>query len=384
MATATVGAAAADTMAKNYMEKYTRTPDVLNGSYHGIYTRHSRVLDSAMQLHRHATSSKDVVPKVYLCHTTIGGKPTISAIHRPSVYESHPVNPSQWDEQVFAFRGDLMPGNYITMIQFTETLFDRTTVQTVPTLAAMDGLVASLPADQYYIPAPEPHAADTEEIRTRNVVQVPYPYIPLVLQRQGTPKEYWLELAGAIRNDGREQDLKPVLDWLRVALTQSRDEDDVEPPENCMGERNDIMPALAIDDVELQTHRWDTLCRDLPGLNPPAPVNDTDRVMALVTAMKQESDRERAAAATARTQAAAPKLPSEVFPLVHRRWLAITGVTDPKDLPMIYQQWANGTKGERRPALQTAFDNTRSSVTTCTQPGIYHATARLFYTSPRQ
>lgn len=365
MATAAAGGPTAAT-ARNYIERYTRLPDAMGGAYSDLYTRHSMITESANRLHRHSISSKDVVPKVYLYHTTVGGKPTIAAIHRPSTYEAHPVNPSNWDDEAFIFKGDLMPGNYITMMSFPDSVFDRTAPQTIPTVAAMDALVGALRNDEYYVPAPAENAADTEQVRTRNIIQVPYPYIPLVLKREGTPKQYWIELGGAIRNDNREAELKPLMDWLRVSLTQSRDEDNIEPPENCMGDRAEAMPALAIDDERLQAHRWDILCRDLQGLNPPPQPSDTDRVMALVNAMQQETQRERAAAAAARDAATADKLPSDTFPLVHQRWMSITSSNAVEDLPPIYHSWSNGTKGERRPALQAAFDRRAGEATAAT------------------
>ena len=73
-----------------------------------------------------------------------------------------------------------------------------------------------------------------------------------------------------------------------MALTASieeEDEDDDVDPLNMLGDRNDVFPPLAIDDEGLQAHRWKVLCGDLPGLNPPNPVNDADRFMALVSAI---------------------------------------------------------------------------------------------------
>ena len=120
------------------------------------------------------------------------------------MYEAHPIEPSEWDGAGFVFRGDVMPGNHIPMVQFPEEAFDRTEEQRVPTIAAMDGLIGALPPNEHLIPAPQDGAADTELVRTRMVIQVPHAYVRLVLKFQGTPKQYWTELAGAIRNDNRQ------------------------------------------------------------------------------------------------------------------------------------------------------------------------------------
>ena len=78
----------------------------------------------------------------------------IAAFHRPSVYEAHPIDASQWDGAAFVFRGDLIPGNYIPMIRFPDEAFDCTEPQRVPTLAAMDGLVGGMAPGDQFLPSP--------------------------------------------------------------------------------------------------------------------------------------------------------------------------------------------------------------------------------------
>ena len=102
--------------------------------------------------------------------TEVNGSPRIASFHRPSVYEAHPINVSEWHGKAFVFWGDLMQGNHIPMVELPEDAFDRTEPQRVPTLAAMDGLVGTIPPNEYYIPAPAPNAADTELVGTRMVI----------------------------------------------------------------------------------------------------------------------------------------------------------------------------------------------------------------------
>ena len=173
------------------------------------------------------------------------------------------------------------------MYEFPANAFDATEQQRVPTIAAMDGLLAALPPNEHLIPAPGIDTADTEMVRSRNAIQVPYAYVSMVLTKRFKPREAWLEIAGAIRNDGREQALAPLLIWLRMACTASEldeeeedDEQNNEFPDVSLGNHRDIFAPLDVDE-DLQRHRWNTLCNDLPGLNPPPSPNDTDRVMAL-------------------------------------------------------------------------------------------------------
>ena len=214
-ATATGGRST--TMARTYREMYLQTTDVLGGDYRHLYDRVNAVAPG--EAYKLALTASDIIPKVYLCMTMVAGKPTISAVHRPSSYESHPVETSQWDGKHYCFTGDLLTGNHISMYEFPESVFEETDNQLVPTMAAMDGLLAALPPNETLIPAPAPGAPDTELVSSKHIIQVPHSYIGLVLTKRFRPKDAWNELAGAIRNDGKEATLAPLLTWLRMACT---------------------------------------------------------------------------------------------------------------------------------------------------------------------
>ena len=110
-ANAAAPAAAGQTMVRTYTAKYGGEIDVLHGEYGALYDRHSSVA-TLETLRQHAIDSSLVIPKVYLFLTEIDDKPVIATFHRPSRYEAHPIEPSEWDNMAFVFRGDVMTGNH--------------------------------------------------------------------------------------------------------------------------------------------------------------------------------------------------------------------------------------------------------------------------------
>ena len=150
MADPAATAAGATALASTYMAKYTTETDVLGGEYGPMYDRYNSAVDGD-QLQRAMLQSSNVIPKVYLCLVEVNGKPTISAFHRPSTYQAHPIQATEWDGQSFIFRGDVMPGNHIPMVRLPNDAFDRTEEQRVPTIAAMDGLLGVLPLNEDYL-----------------------------------------------------------------------------------------------------------------------------------------------------------------------------------------------------------------------------------------
>ena len=104
MANATPAAAAGATMAlaRTYMAKYTEAEDVLGGNYAEFYNRYVGNT-TPEDIERHVLSSSTVIPKVYLCLTTVNDKPIVSAFHRPSTCRAHPIHASEWDGKNFVF-----------------------------------------------------------------------------------------------------------------------------------------------------------------------------------------------------------------------------------------------------------------------------------------
>ena len=135
-----------------YKEKYEQDEDVLNGQYASLYTRFAANSGyPAIDIQQHVIASSNVVPKVFLFLTEKDGGPVVATLHRPTRYEAHPVTTSSWDGKAFAFIDDLLPGNYIQMVEFPTNAFALCPEQVTPTLAGIDAQLATLaPEEPYY------------------------------------------------------------------------------------------------------------------------------------------------------------------------------------------------------------------------------------------
>ena len=71
--------ASATGQARTYLEKYSTTPDVLGGEYSDFY-RWYRAQEDVVRVMTHIVSSSFIIPKVFLCLTSVGVRPTIAAV----------------------------------------------------------------------------------------------------------------------------------------------------------------------------------------------------------------------------------------------------------------------------------------------------------------
>ena len=131
-ATAANGATAT-TMASTYLAKYTTDADVLSGEYGPLYDRYSTAIDGDA-IRRAVLQTSNVIPKVFLYLVEVNGKPIIGTFHRPSTYEAHPIEASEWDGDAFIFRGDVMTGNHIPMVKLPMEAFVGQRINVYPQL----------------------------------------------------------------------------------------------------------------------------------------------------------------------------------------------------------------------------------------------------------
>jgi hypothetical protein len=95
------------------------------------------------------------------------------------------------------------------------------------------------------------------QFRTRHSMFLPAKYVPLVLSTKGyTLKGVWDILTTAFQQDNVLDELEPIVDWLRAALTDS----------------GTGVPSVGVAliappmDMDLYEHRSELICRLLPGL----------------------------------------------------------------------------------------------------------------------
>ena len=120
-----------------HKEKHGAEADVLNGA-HGPHMNLCKTEAGSVtgaELHAHVLSAGLQAPKVYLGLIQEGGKHKIRAVHRPTICARDPITPSTWDGRSFAFVGDVLPGDFINLVDFPSDAFTACDPQRVPTLA---------------------------------------------------------------------------------------------------------------------------------------------------------------------------------------------------------------------------------------------------------
>ena len=125
---------------------------------------------------------------------------------------------SQWDNQFFAIKGELVH-NRPTIVAWGNNYFHQTPQHRVPTIAAITAALAGDPDATELGPFTDADA-DTEVIRTRGCMFVPPPYVrQFLITGSLTPREAWEQVGTQVVADGNEVACKPLLDFLRGALT---------------------------------------------------------------------------------------------------------------------------------------------------------------------
>jgi hypothetical protein len=160
----------------------------------------------------------------FLCLTARhdGAANEVRILHRFMRYLELPGEPATgFHDRVLGLLGDIRPNQY-PVVEVPVSILHLASAQVrVPTAAAMDGLLATWPGD---LPALGPYLEEgevaTELVRPRNVQLVPSRYAALLVHRENvTPRQAYVEIAGAIRGDDNDVPCADVLTWLRAACT---------------------------------------------------------------------------------------------------------------------------------------------------------------------
>lgn len=148
-------------------------------------------------------------------------------VHRLSHYQAPlGVANEAWHQKLFAFTGDVVGSQMPQTIQWpTRSLEILARSVRVSKLNSQIGDLMTVGVDTLP-PVDAGAAADTfDEIRTRHSMYVPGKYLPLLLSRRLTPKEALIAVNAEAVSQGEQDVLKPLLDWLRVAVTRTAGDD---------------------------------------------------------------------------------------------------------------------------------------------------------------
>jgi hypothetical protein len=166
---------------------YGASDDVLHGNYGPWAAAHAvDGINTPAAVREAMLNTSDAIPKAYLMLVPgPHGTPVIKMVYRTQLYRSVPGIPTPWDNQIYGFATDIGPGNQITTVEFPNNAFYLANEVRAPDIASMADAWAENPQADALGPF-LPGDANTVLIRTRYLMIVPHPYVPLFLARQPT------------------------------------------------------------------------------------------------------------------------------------------------------------------------------------------------------
>lgn len=130
---------------------------------------------------------------------------------------------SRWDNQSFTFSGDLV-GKQVPSVTWEDSVFDPVGVNPIlvgTDVAVEEALALALDPNIMMMGPHAAGAAGTLEVLVCGAIYVPPPFVSLVMHQDFTPRQAWGILGGAIVPAGKEFECRPLLNWLKVALTRA-------------------------------------------------------------------------------------------------------------------------------------------------------------------
>jgi hypothetical protein len=292
--------------------------------------------------------------------------------HRLSQYQPGLGMPVEgWHQKLFAFTGDVfenqMPQTILWPTRALEELTTATRVAKLNTQIAdlMNDGTITLP------PIVVGATADTyDEIPTRYSMYVPGKYLPILLARRMTPKEALLAINAEAVTQNEQDLMKPLIDWLRVAVTRTGVNDTT-----FSTVARTLPPTILLADAEFSRKQKAMAERDLPGWNSTNVASQQGGgnqnqyqgysngqgnpaqtvILQSLQLLLQQSQTQGTI-----TSARRIKKPSERWEGTIDLLMRLTGVATESDLPPIWDAWANCNKKEARTVLQEHLrDNAR-------------------------
>jgi hypothetical protein len=153
--------------ATSYLEKYRDDPDFLQGNYQDLYRRHDvNTGEAAAQLSQRLPRDSQEIPKMFLFLAQLpGGGSRVECLHRVTEYPRNALAASPWDDGVFCFLKDILPGGFIKTARLPADPFELTPVATVPTIGDVVAQLAANPVVNV-LPPYTTGAVNTEDLAT--------------------------------------------------------------------------------------------------------------------------------------------------------------------------------------------------------------------------
>jgi hypothetical protein len=273
----------------------------------------------------------------------------ICLFHRLQRYAPQLGAPTEFDNVGYAFFGDLTSNQAPPSIEWPANAFHQ--------VAASVRVLQREVLDQHLAAGPELELlgpfgnedAGTDVVRVRQAMLVPFRYVRILLQRPLTPREAWVQLAGAIYNDGNQIACEPLLDWLRVAITRQG-----ELQASRLQQEHPRVPLML---PTLVQRRWQLIITDLPALSSGATMAAGHVIASSLNALVADN-REFRTADEARREQSSARTPEKCFGRNGvLKLLRLCQVPTSEDLPDMWTQMANEPRRQDGiVTIQQAFD----------------------------
>lgn len=253
--------------------------------------------------------------------------------------------PAPIDGNMFALDGDLYR-NCPLVVQLPDTLFNLITNQVrVPEVGH---IIAQLAADatiQRFGPYNNGDA-DTEVLRTRSVVTIPFPYVQLFMAAERmSPRSYFEQVYPAIVADGAEQQCLPLTRFFQVAITNDAN-------------NNSMLNVANLPTGRRSTHlldRYDRLVRaHFPQLDTNLQQLQNTQIATQIASLTQAYQQGRLQDELRRQAKSNNPVTNWLGDRVTGKLLNYCVVNQETLLPPIWAQLANAKHSDRLPILQAA------------------------------
>jgi hypothetical protein len=247
----------------SFGELFTSMGDLYNGVYAPLLAEYSATNARTAEEIMHLTLTQlpvDLTPAVFVYQDVQGRIRIVHHVHKVEPTFGQPDTPLTG--LILGFTGEVFE-NSAQVVQLPQATFFSTTGNiVVPTLETLTVLLAT--AENGMLGPYNRGDPDTEVINTRRAIPIPAAYVPLFTFRTLSASDAWLQVGGQILQDGREQDCRVLLNFLRAAVVVTRGNVRNQPAGPfASAQREALLPPL---DGPLLQHVNRKLCAILPAL----------------------------------------------------------------------------------------------------------------------
>ena len=263
----------------------------------------------------------------------------------------------EWEERIMGFVGDVMGTQLPQAIYLRDDVLTALNekVKVKRTLDMRISLENDDTVENFAPRSARERESNYDEVHTRYAMCVPPKYVPLLLGKRLSPREGFLLLERATRENDDEEAMQPLIDWLRVSLTRGNAAAETPSPVTLPAS-----PSVPMVTPELAERLQRLVKGDLPAWQQTSAPSITRELPAAQPTQQQQLEqllltqllRQQGAGISGETT----KMPSSHFKGTINLLLRLTSKSDESDLPEIYHRWANSNKKEFRAVLQEVFD----------------------------